>query len=118
MYAAVGARAHGLFFVFMLLAGLCRLLSARVLFFFGIFIVCSGDKALKRSPGCSSTKCRLQVYECDIIVYVYPVVVGTVLFDRIKAGDRRFDSVLIVLRVLLLKGLKRCFLACSMVLSI
>lgn len=85
MYAAVGARAHGLFFVFMLLAGLCRLLSARVLFFCGIFIVCSGDKALKRAPGCSSTKCRLQVYECDIIVYVYPVVVGAVLFDRIKS---------------------------------
>lgn len=80
--------------------------------------MCSGDKALKRAPGCSSTKCRLQVYECDIIVYVYPVVVGAVLFDRIKAGDRRFDSVLIVLRVLLLKGLKRCFLACSVVLSI
>ena len=72
--------------------------------------MCSGDKALKRAPGCSSTKCRLQVYECDIIVYVYPVVVGTVLFDRIKAGERRFDSVLIVLRGLLLKGLKRCFL--------
>lgn len=52
----------------------------------------------------------MQVYECDIIVYVYPVVVGTVLFDRIKAGERRFDSVLIVLRGLLLKGLKRCFL--------
>lgn len=118
MYAAVGTRAHGLFFVFMLLAGLCRLLSARVLFFCGIFIVCSGDKALKRAPGCSSTKCRLQVYECDIIVYAYPVVVGAVLFDRIKAGDRGFDSVLIVLRVLLLKGLKRCFLACSVVLSI
>ena len=33
MYAPVGTRAHGLFFVFMLLAGLCRLLSARVLFF-------------------------------------------------------------------------------------
>ena len=47
--------------------------------------MCSGDKALKRAPGCSSTKCRLQVYECDIIVYVYPVVVGAVLFDHIKS---------------------------------
>lgn len=47
--------------------------------------MCSGDKALKRAPGCSSVKRRLQVYECDIIVYVYPVVVEAVLFDRIKS---------------------------------
>ena len=52
-----------------------------------MFIERCGDKALRRVPSCSSAKRRLQVYECDIIVYVYPVVVGAVLFDRIKAGD-------------------------------